>query len=93
MTRRLHLVTNSETTNRVLAAQDLADALADLPGGTDPDTVAALPDRHWKLAAERAGWTDGYCPSEETRRTVVDLLRRRSSDETKDAFRGFPTFG
>lgn len=77
--------------NTAAVALDLADAIAELPYGTDPETVAKLTDRAWALAARKAGCADDYVPSEATRRTVVRLLERRQAAAGTDPFAGFPT--
>lgn len=84
------IITTGEAANRAAVALDLADALTAMPNGDDPDVVAALADKHWTKIAELAGCDDGYTPSEETRRTVVAIIRRRRRDLDSDPFKGFP---
>lgn len=84
------IISTGETANRAAVALDLANALAGMPHGTNPDVVARLGDSDWSKAAALAGCAADYTPSAETRRTVVAILRRRQAQAGSDPFAGFP---
>lgn len=83
------IISTGEAANRAAVAIDLADALATMPHGTNPDVVAALPDSGWAKAAALAGCAPNYVPSDATRATVVGIVRRRAERPT-DPFAGLP---